>query len=48
MRAAGVIEDLISNLKSRCTILMVSHYLDQVRRVADDVMELVGGRLIRI
>jgi phosphate transport system ATP-binding protein len=46
-RAAEVIEDLISNLKSRCTILMVSHYLDQVQRVADDVMELVGGRLIR-
>ncbi len=47
-RAAGMIEDLLSNLKSRCTILMVSHYLDQVRRVADDVMELVGGRLTRI
>jgi phosphate transport system ATP-binding protein len=46
-KAAEVIEDLISNLKSHCTILMVSHYLDQVRRVADDVMELVGGRLIR-
>ncbi len=47
-KAAGVIEDLISNLKSHCTILMVSHYLDQVHRVADDVMELVGGRLIRL
>ncbi len=35
-RAAGMIEDLISDLKSRCTILMVSHYLDQVRRVADN------------
>ena len=45
-KAAGVIEDLISNLKSHCTILMVSHYLDQVQRVADYVMELVGGRLI--
>jgi phosphate transport system ATP-binding protein len=46
-KAAGVIEDLISNLKSHCTILMVSHYLDQVQRVADNVMELVGGLLIR-
>jgi phosphate transport system ATP-binding protein len=45
-KAAEVIEDLISNLKSHCTILMVSHYLDQVQRVADDVMELVGGSLI--
>ncbi len=44
-KAAEEIEDLISNLKSHCTILMVSHYLDQVRRVADDVMELVDGRL---
>jgi phosphate transport system ATP-binding protein len=44
-KAAGVIEDLISNLKSSCTILMVSHYLDQVRRVADEVMELTNGCL---
>ena len=46
-KAAEVIEDLISNLKSHCAIVMVSHYLDQVQRVADDVMELIGGRLIR-
>jgi phosphate transport system ATP-binding protein len=45
-KAARVIEDLISNLKSHCTILMVSHYLDQVQRVADDVMELTNARLI--
>ena len=44
-RAGGVIEDLLLNLKSRCTLLMVSHYMDQVRRVADDVMELAGGSL---
>jgi phosphate transport system ATP-binding protein len=46
-KAAGVIEDLISNLKSHCTMLMVSHYLDQVQRMADYVFELVGGRLAR-
>jgi phosphate transport system ATP-binding protein len=46
-KAARVIEDLILSLKSHCTILMVSHYMDQVQRIADDVMELVGGRLIR-
>lgn len=39
-KAAGVIEALLTALKSRCTILMVSHYLDQVQRVADGVMEL--------
>lgn len=44
-RAACVIEELLSSLKSRCTLLMVSHYMDQVHRVADDVMELTGGRL---
>jgi phosphate transport system ATP-binding protein len=46
-KAARVIEDLISHLKSHCAILMVSHYLDQVKRVADDVMDMVGGCLIR-
>lgn len=44
-KAGKVIEDLLAQLKSHCTILMVSHYLDQVRRVADSVMELVNGRL---
>jgi phosphate transport system ATP-binding protein len=45
-KAAGVIEDLLSSLKSRCTILMVSHYMEQVQRMADCVMELAGGCLI--
>jgi phosphate transport system ATP-binding protein len=44
-KAAGVIEDLVCQLKSRCTILMVTHYLDQVRRVADCVMRQAKGRL---
>jgi phosphate transport system ATP-binding protein len=44
-KAAGVIEDLLLNLKSNCTILMVSHYMEQVQRVADCVMELAHGRL---
>ncbi len=46
-KAAGVIEALLTALKSRCTILMVSHYLDQVQRVADCVMELQHSRLDR-
>lgn len=45
-KAAAVIEQLLLILKSRCTILMVSHYLDQVQRVADSVMELTGRRLL--
>ena len=44
-RAGGVIEDLLTDLKSRCTILMVSHYMDQVRRVGDAVITLTDGRL---
>lgn len=37
-RAADVIETLLTNLKSQCTIIMVSHYLDQVSRIADHVI----------
>ena len=44
--AGTVIEDLLLSLKSRCTLLMVSHYLDQVRRIADRVMELSDGSLL--
>lgn len=44
--AASVIENLLSHLKRRCTILMVSHYLDQVHRVADRISELSEGRFI--
>ena len=39
-KAAGIIEDLLTSLKSRCTLLVVSHHADQVRRVADLVFEL--------
>ncbi len=43
--AAEVIEKLLDHLKRRCTILMVSHYLDQVHRVADRITELTDGGL---
>jgi len=38
--AAGVIESLLRDLKSKCTLLVVSHYMEQVHRVADQIMEL--------
>jgi phosphate transport system ATP-binding protein len=44
-RACEVIEDLLTALRAHCTIIMVSHYMDQVRRVADCVMELADGHL---
>jgi len=44
--AAAVIEGLLVNLKKRCTILVVSHYLAQVQRIADRVLELADGILV--
>ena len=43
--AGAVIEELMVSLKNHCTLLMVSHYLDQVRRIADTVMQLSEGKL---
>ena len=45
--AAGMIEELLLSLKSDRTLLMVSHYMDQVQRVADSVITLSQGRLSR-
>lgn len=47
-RACGVIEELLVNLQEQCTLVMVSHYLDQVRRVADTVWQLADGNLARL
>ena len=44
--AVEVIEQLLHRLKTTCTVLMVSHYMEQVNRVADRVMKLSGGRLV--
>ncbi len=38
--AASVIEDLLVSLKERCTLIVVSHYLDQVSRIADTALKL--------
>jgi phosphate transport system ATP-binding protein len=45
--AAKAIEQLLLELKRSCTILLVSHYFDQVSRIADTVVELHDGRLVR-
>jgi len=44
-KACGIIEDLLCSLKQQCTILVVSHYMDQVRRIADRVLTLENGGL---
>ena len=44
-KAAAIIEELMATLKKRCTILLVSHLMDQVFRLADTVMELEDGKI---
>ena len=44
-KAAAAIEQLLITLKKQCTILLVSHYLDQVQRIADSIVELQNGTL---
>jgi phosphate transport system ATP-binding protein len=39
-KAAGVIEELLIQLKAQCTLVVVSHNPHQVRRMADRTMEL--------
>ena len=40
-----VIEELLVRLKTRCTIIMVSHYMDQVKRIADQQFVLCDRQL---
>jgi len=47
-RASGIIEDLLVSLKTHCTLLVISHYMDQVRRIADQVMALQDHGLRQI
>ncbi|OPY65202.1 MAG: Phosphate import ATP-binding protein PstB 3 [Syntrophorhabdus sp. PtaU1.Bin050] len=44
-KAAEIIEELILHLKERITILAVSHYLDQVKRIADRVVQFSEGKM---
>lgn len=43
--AVKQIERLLLDLKKKCTIIMVSHYMDQVRRIADNAFVLSGRKL---
>lgn len=43
--SVAVIEQLLSDLKRRCTIILVSHYMDQVNRIADEKFVLSDRRL---
>lgn len=47
-KACEKIEELLLELKLQRTLLMVSHYQDQVQRVADRVYELIDRQLQRI
>lgn len=47
-KACAMIEELLKDLKKHLTIILVSHYLDQVRRVADQIIELSEGKVSSI
>ena len=45
--SCNMIEELLVEVKKECTILLVSHYLDQVKRIADTGMRLSQGQMIQ-
>lgn len=46
-RSAMKIEELLLHLKEKYTVIAVSHSLSQTRRLADVVVVLSGGRIVR-
>jgi phosphate transport system ATP-binding protein len=42
-RSGAMIEELMVELKQRCTLIMVSHQPDQVKRIADQVIDFTPG-----
>lgn len=46
-KASAFIEQLLLRLKESCTILVVSHYLDQVQRIADSIVTIENGILLK-
>lgn len=47
-KASGIIEELLVSLKTNCTLIVVSHYMDQVRRIGDQVLAIEDQGLIKI
>ncbi len=43
--ACEMIEDLLLSLKNKCTLVMVSHYQEQVERISDEIFQLASRRL---
>lgn len=44
-KACEMIEELLAGLKRKCTLVMVSHYQEQIARISDDIFSLTDGRL---
>ena len=44
IEAALKIEELLESLKERCTLIIVSHYADLIKRISDHVLTLKDGR----
>lgn len=47
-KSGEVIEELLMSMKASCTLLIVSHYRDQVQRIADTVFELADGKFVPV
>jgi len=47
-KAAAVIEELLAQLKSNCTLLVVSHDIEQVQRIADFALEIQDRKIKEI
>ncbi len=45
-RSTAIIEELLTGLKERLTILVVSHYLEQVVRISDRVVEFSDETIV--
>ncbi len=45
MEAALKIGELLEDLKQKCTLIIVSHYMDLTKRISDRVLTLKDGRL---
>ncbi len=43
---ALAIEELLVRLKEKCTLIMVSHYQDQIQRIADLRFQVLNGSII--